>query len=98
MRAASTSPDPVIPWGLRNAGDRVRRAEVDLARGLIRQPWRAVRAGATSETIRQAKDLPASDIISMLHSAVLHFANGTEQQDVRAVIVKRERNGARRES
>jgi serine phosphatase RsbU (regulator of sigma subunit) len=48
-----------------------------------------------SETIRQAKDLPAREIISALHSAVLRFANGTEQQDdLTAVIVKRERNWA----
>jgi len=44
-----------------------------------------------SEVIRQAKDQPAGDIIASLHSAVLQFANGTEQQDdLTAVIVKRD--------
>ncbi len=43
------------------------------------------------EAIRGARDLPAREIISTLHSAVLHFANGTEQpDDLTAVIVKRE--------
>ena len=42
------------------------------------------------ETIRKARDLPAGDIISSLYSAVLQFAQGTEQQDdLTAVIVKR---------
>ena len=43
------------------------------------------------EAIRQARDLPAREIISALHSAVLQFANGTEQlDDLTAVIVKRD--------
>jgi serine phosphatase RsbU (regulator of sigma subunit) len=48
------------------------------------------------ETIRRSKDLSAKEIISKLHSAVLEFANGTEQQDdLTAVIVKRETGVAR---
>ena len=44
-----------------------------------------------TEAIRKAKDLPAGDIIASLYSAVLHFANGAEQQDdLTAVIVKRD--------
>ena len=44
------------------------------------------------DAIRQARDLPAREIISSLHSAVLQFAGGTEQMDdLTAVIVKRER-------
>jgi len=47
------------------------------------------------ETIRQASDLPAKEIISSLHAAVLQFAEGTEQQDdLTAVIVKREPAGS----
>jgi len=49
------------------------------------------------EAIRQARDLPAREIISALHSAVLEFASGTEQQDdLTAVIVKRERHARTR--
>jgi len=52
------------------------------------------------EAIRQARDLPAREIISAMYSAVLQFADGTEQgDDLTAVIVKHERHGeARKES
>jgi hypothetical protein len=44
-----------------------------------------------TEAIRKAKNLPAADIIASLHSVVLQFATGTEQQDdLTAVIVKRQ--------
>ena len=44
------------------------------------------------EAIRQARDLPAREIISALYAAVLGFVGGTEQpDDLTAVIVKRER-------
>jgi serine phosphatase RsbU (regulator of sigma subunit) len=42
------------------------------------------------ETIRAARDLPASQIISSLHEAVVRFAGGTRQlDDLTAVVVKR---------
>ena len=42
------------------------------------------------EVIRAARNLPASQIISSLHDAVLHFADGTRQlDDLTAVVVKR---------
>jgi serine phosphatase RsbU (regulator of sigma subunit) len=45
-------------------------------------------------TVRQAEHQPARDIITSLYSAVLQFANGAEQQDdLTAVIVKRESSG-----
>jgi len=44
------------------------------------------------EAIREAHELPANEIISTLHSAVLDFVDGAEQpDDLTAVIVKRER-------
>jgi len=43
-----------------------------------------------SAVIQEHKDLPASEIISRLYSAVLDFADGTEQQDdLTAVIIKK---------
>ena len=43
------------------------------------------------EAIRQARDLPAREIIPAMYSAVLKFADGTAQgDDLTAVIVKRE--------
>jgi serine phosphatase RsbU (regulator of sigma subunit) len=42
------------------------------------------------DAIRTARNLPASQIISRLHEAVLHFAGGTRQMDdLTAVVVKR---------
>jgi serine phosphatase RsbU (regulator of sigma subunit) len=42
------------------------------------------------EAIRAARDLPASQIISSLHDAVLRFAGGTRQMDdLTALVVKR---------
>ena len=42
------------------------------------------------ETIRAARNLPASQIISSLHDAVVRFAAGTRQlDDLTAVVVKR---------
>ncbi len=42
------------------------------------------------ETIRAARTLPASQIISSLHEAVVRFAGGTRQlDDLTAVVVKR---------
>jgi len=42
------------------------------------------------ETIRAARSLPASQIISSLHEAVVRFAGGTRQlDDLTAVVVKR---------
>ena len=42
------------------------------------------------EAIRAARNLPASQIISSLHEAVVRFADGTRQlDDLTAVVVKR---------
>ena len=42
------------------------------------------------EAIRAARHLPASQIISSLHEAVVRFAGGTRQMDdLTAVVVKR---------
>jgi len=42
------------------------------------------------EAIRAARDLPASQVISSLHEAVVRFAGGTRQlDDLTAVVVKR---------
>ena len=42
------------------------------------------------EAIRAARNLPASQIISSLHEAVVRFAGGTRQlDDLTAVVVKR---------
>ena len=42
------------------------------------------------EAVRAARNLPAAQIISSLHEAVVRFAGGTKQlDDLTAVVVKR---------
>ena len=48
------------------------------------------------DTIQQARDCSAEEVIARLYTAVKHFSRGTEQQDdLTAVVLKRKNHGRR---
>jgi serine phosphatase RsbU (regulator of sigma subunit) len=85
---------PTLPYG---PAQKIRLAAGDLLVLLTDGFFEWENAGGDDfgiarlqETIRTARKLPASQIISSLHEAVVRFAGGTRQlDDLTAVVVKR---------